>query len=156
VYSEIVEKILAKSEDRIFTQSDLEIAKTFQLVEILYGKAEKPNDDLYLSNLIDSALIYKEGMLLKIIEITNDEIDQRYAILKESIGTDFSVNLKKYDISEDNLKILIKEKLLAKKYLEIRKNFFMGFGDEKGNIKMQEWLIGLREKASLKILKDVQ
>jgi hypothetical protein len=155
VQCETVEKILAKIEGRIFTQSDLEITKTFQLVEIIYGKTETPNDDLYLSNMIDSELIYKEGTLLKIIAITDKEIENELALLKESIGINFSANLKKYEITEDNLKILIKEKMLARKYLDIRKNFFMGFGEEKGNVKMQEWLIGLREKAGLKILKEV-
>ncbi|MBU1626386.1 hypothetical protein KKB18_03375 [bacterium] len=155
LHTEVVEKILAKMEGRIFTLSDFKIAKTFQLVEIVYGETKDINDDSYLKKLIDAELIYRESSLFKIIELTDDEVNEKLNFLKENMGKKFDFNLQKFQISEEYLRKLIREKLSAKKYFELRKNFFLGFGEEIGKAKMEEWLISSRNKASLKIISEV-
>jgi len=153
--SEIVEKILATIEGKIFTLSDLEIAKTFALVEIVFEKAEIPDDRAYLERMIDAELIYREGVLLKIVSVTEEEVDKKLNMIKKEMGDNYTSNLERIEISEDYLKNLIREKLFTRKYYTLRKDFFLGFGKEEGETKMNEWLESLRNKASLKILKEV-
>ena len=52
------------------------------------------------------------------------------------------------------LNSLIRQKLYARKYINLRKDFFLGFGKEEGIVKMQEWFQNMREKAKLKILME--
>ena len=153
--SAVVEKILARIEGKIFTLSDIEIARSFLLVEITFETIDRENESVYLNALIDTELIYRECMLLKIVDVIDDEVENRYEYLKKSLGKSFKTKLHKLEISEDHLKKLIEEKLYTKKYYDLREDFFIGFGEEEGKTKMEEWIKSLREKAELKIIGGV-
>ena len=155
LFSVVVEKILAKIEKDIFTLSDLKIARAFQLVEIVFEDQKQLNDMEYIEKIIDSKLIYSEGMILKVINVTDKEVQEKIDQIKILKGENFNESLEKFEISEFFLRKLIREQLYAKKYFVLRRDFFLGFGDEEGKKKMNQWLLRLRNKSSVQILNGV-
>jgi hypothetical protein len=151
-YSEIVEKILASVDDRIFTLTDFQIAKKFGLVEIVFGNSKLDDKD-YLNKLIDSELIYREALLLKMVDVDNQEPEKLLDNIKKRTSDEYIPTLKKFDITEGHLLMLIREKLIAKKHYDMRKSFFEGFGGVEGEKKFIEWLQELRQRATVRIVK---
>ena len=152
--AEVVEMILAKVQNKVFTLSDYQIARKFQLVEIVFNEVETSDPDHYLVKLIETELIYREGSILKIVKVSNEEIKETLNNIKSSISENYSVYLDDLDIREEFLIKLIQEKLIAKKHYDIRVNFFKGFGEEDSKTKIREWLDGLKTKAKMKILTE--
>jgi len=152
LYPKIVEKIIGSINGKIFTLSDCEIERKFLLGEIVFENLKSENILQYLEKLIDAELIYREGKMLKIIHVSEDEVKNRIEYLIDIMGDEFYKELTRFEISKKDLAKLIREKIYAKKYFELRRNFFKGFGEEEGKIKMDEWIKSMRKKAGFKLL----
>lgn len=116
----VIDKIVALVDDDIITLTDIRVASAFDL----FGLREKEGGDLNLMNVLEKIIDMK--VVLKLakdekIEVDDKTLDESWKKWRTQMGEDRFISYQKaFGLSDDDLKKLLKEKLIFDRILQQR------------------------------------
>ncbi|MBI5097504.1 MAG: SurA N-terminal domain-containing protein [Nitrospirae bacterium] len=116
----LVDRIAGAIDGEVITYSDVRIERALELSE--------GSDREILQRLIDRRLLLREAERFKITEGDEDiqKIQKRLGDIKARMGEDqFHEVLREYNLTEADILKMLKEDVLAEKFINFRVNFFV-------------------------------
>lgn len=136
--AKVVERIAAVVNNRIITQSALNAAIELRKADIQIEEDISDEDiirEKVLRELIDRALIINEAEKFGMEKIPDAEITEALEEIKKIYSTEveFEKALSRWGMSVEDLKLYIKEQIIALKFIDQRIRFFVKVSDEEIN-----------------------
>lgn len=136
--AKVVERIAAVVNNRIITQSALNAAIELRKADIQIEEDISDEDiirEKVLRELIDRALIINEAEKFGMAKIPDAEITEALEEIKKIYSTEveFEKALSRWGMSVEDLKLYIKEQIIALKFIDQRIRFFVKVSDEEIN-----------------------
>lgn len=124
----LVDRVAGVVDGEVITYSDVQIEKMLQLAE-----ADDQDDKEVLQGLIERKLLLREAEKFRITESEEDikKIQQKLQEIKSLTGEDkFYQTLREYDLADSDILTMLKEKVIAEKFIDFRINFFVVISDD--------------------------
>jgi peptidyl-prolyl cis-trans isomerase SurA len=117
--AEMVDRILAVVNDEIIALSDLNNYQAF------FGEEREPH--VILEELIDQKLLFAEAQKFRLDEPSSEEVEAAYRKLEARLGglEAMKETRKQLALSEQDLQVQIKARLMATQLIDQRVNFFI-------------------------------